>query len=89
MLQLQKGKVCNMSTKRKGVFMTNIYFSSTVKQHKPSFLLKQESDEDILRFEIASGFSTRCTKALLMAIHQMTKEITYCVTSDFISKGSK
>lgn len=67
--------------------MPNIYSSSLAKERKHSFTLSQKSDEELLRIEIAQDFTARCTKALLMAIHQMNKDITRFVVTDLASKG--
>ncbi len=67
--------------------MSNIYSSSLVKPRKHSFMLTQISDEELLRIEIAQDFTACCTKTLLMAIHQMNKDITRFVITDLTSKG--
>lgn len=78
-----------MSTKRRNIFMANIYSSSLVKHHKHSFSSKQKPNDTMLRAEIAKDFSTHCTKKLLIVIRQMNKDITHYVITDLATKGLK
>lgn len=65
--------------------MTSVYTSPPAKRHNYSFVSKQ--GDEILRIEIAKGFSDSCTKSLLVVLRQMNKDITRSIITDLVAKG--
>lgn len=87
MVELKKGDIYIMSTKKRSIFMTNVYTSPPTKRYR--YLAASKQDRETLQIEIAEGFSDCCTKSLLAMLRQMNKDITHFIITDLTSKGSE